>query len=133
MIMTTIRQWFYLISAAITPLIAILVALNLISEGQGNQLLALLTALGGLIGGGAAGTAGVVLGKQRKDGTLVVAAPADAAITAIEQTVQAATAATAEVERVKQAASEALGAAAVGSVPVVGPLAQQAIDTLRLG
>ncbi|MBU8815937.1 hypothetical protein KL864_08445 [Mycolicibacterium goodii] len=130
--MTTIRQWFYLISAAITPLIAILVALNLISEGQGNQLLALLTALGGLIGGGAAGTAGVILGKQRKDDTLVVAAPADAAITAIEQTVQAATAATAEVERVKQAASETLGAA-VGSVPVVGPLAQQAIDTLRLG
>ncbi|QDK01133.1 holin [Mycobacterium phage Purky] len=132
MIMTTFRQWFYLISAAITPLIAILVALNLITEGQGNQLLALLTALGGLIGAGAAGTAGVVLGKQRKDGTLVVAAPADAAITAIEQTVQAATAATAEVERVKQAASEALGAA-VGSVPVVGPLAQQAIDNLRLG
>ncbi|AIM40974.1 holin [Mycobacterium phage Squirty] len=132
MIMTTFRQWFYLISAAITPLIAILVALNLISEGQGNQLLALLTTLGGLIGGGAAGTAGVVLGKQRKDGTLVVAAPADTAITAIEQTVQVATAATAEVQRVKQAASETLGAA-VGSVPVVGPLAQQAIDNLRLG
>lgn len=52
-------------------------------------------------------------------------APADAAITAIEETVKQATTAVSEVDRVKQAASDVLG-----RVPVVGPLAQQIINTI---
>ena len=54
-------------------------------------------------------------------------APADAAITAIQQTVAQAQNAVSEVERIKNAASDALG-----HVPVVGPLASAVIDSVKL-
>lgn len=126
--MAKIRQWFYLISSLIASVAAILVTAKLISQGQADSVLDLVEVLGPLLGGGAAGTAGWILNRQRKDGVLDTPAPADAAITAIEQTVQAASNATADVERVKKAASEVLG-----QVPGIGPLAQQAIDRLKLG
>ena len=72
-------------------------------------------------------SAAVILGKQRKDGTLDTAAPADAAITAIQETVDNVNVATSELDRLKQAASDVFG-----SVPVVGPLAQAAIDAVKL-
>lgn len=52
-------------------------------------------------------------------------AQADAAIDAIQATVQNAQAAAAEVDRIKAAAEEVLG-----QVPVLGPLARQALDKL---
>ena len=54
-------------------------------------------------------------------------APADAAITAIQETVKQATSAVNEVDRIKQAANEVLS-----QVPVVGPLAQRVIDSIKL-
>lgn len=54
-------------------------------------------------------------------------APADAAITAIQETVKQATAAANEVDRIKQAANDVLS-----QVPVVGPLAQQVINNIKL-
>lgn len=54
-------------------------------------------------------------------------APADTAITAIQETVAQAQSAVSEVERIKNAASDVLG-----QVPVVGPLAQQVIDSIKL-
>lgn len=54
-------------------------------------------------------------------------APADAAITAIQQTVAQAQNAVSEVERIKNAASDVLG-----HVPVVGPLASAVIDSVKL-
>jgi len=54
-------------------------------------------------------------------------APADAAITAIQQTVQHAQDAVSEVERIKTAATDALG-----QVPVVGPLAEALIRSAKL-
>ena len=52
-------------------------------------------------------------------------APADAAITAIQQTVAQAQNAVSEVERIKNAASDALG-------HVPGPLASAVIDSVKL-
>lgn len=120
-----IRQWFYLLSALASAIVPILVTLRVINESQGNQWLGLVAALGGVLGTAGAGTAAVILGKQRKDGTLDTAAPADAAITAIQQTVENVTTATSELDRVKQAASDVLGA-----IPGVGPLAQAAINSV---
>ncbi|WP_458317089.1 hypothetical protein [Mycolicibacterium brisbanense] len=122
-----LRQWFYLLSALASAIVPILVTLRVITENQGNQWLGLVAALGGILGTAGAGTAAVILGKQRKDGTLETAAPADAAITAIQQTVQNVTTATSELDKVKQAAADALG-----TVPGVGPLAAQVINAVRL-
>lgn len=120
-----LRQWFYLISALASAIVPILVTLRVITENQGNQWLGLVAALGGILGTAGAGTAAVILGKQRKDGTLDTTAPADAAVSAIQQTVQNVSVATSELDKVKQAAADVLG-----TVPVLGPLAQQAINSL---
>lgn len=123
------RLWFYRISAVAAALVPILVATRVVTESQGNQWLALVAAIGGLFGVAGAGTAAVVLGKQTQDGTLDSPAPADAAITAIQQTIQNATTASAELDRVKQVATDALG-----QVPVLGPLSKQVIDAAgRMG
>jgi thiol:disulfide interchange protein len=55
------------------------------------------------------------------------AAPADHAINAIQETVQQAQQATSELDRIQQAV-----AGMVGTVPVLGPLAEQALKRFRL-
>lgn len=52
---------------------------------------------------------------------------ADVAITAIQQTVQNATQAADELDRVKQATRDVLG-----TIPVLGPAAQAAIDSVKI-
>jgi len=54
-------------------------------------------------------------------------APADAAINAIQQTVAQAQSAVSEVERIKNAAADL-----AGIVPVIGPLAEAVIDSVKL-
>jgi len=116
------RQWFYLLSGLVAAVVPILTALNLATQHQGEQWLSLFSVVGGLIGATGAGTAAVVVSKQRRAGTLDVVGPADQAITGIQATVAQVTNATAELDRVKQVATDALNA-----VPVLGPLAAQAI------
>lgn len=128
-----VRQWFYRIAALASAVVPILVATRLVTESQGNQWLGLIAAIGGILGVAGSGTAAVVLGKQRKDGTLdpapevPVVSPADQVIAGLPAVVQQAEAAVAELDRVKQAASDVLGQA-----PILGPLAQQAIDSMKL-
>jgi hypothetical protein len=56
--------------------------------------------------------------------------PVDVAITAIHESVQQANLAVSDVERIRAATHEVFGAQ---RVPVLGPLAQQVIDTSRPG
>lgn len=122
--MTKIRQYFYLASGAIAGILPILLFAKLISADQAASITDMIGSLGSLLGAGGALTAGVVLGKQRKDGTLDTAAPADAAIAAIQQTAAAVTTATSELGRVKQAAADVLG-----GLPIVGPLTQEFLNS----
>ena len=120
-----IRQWFYAIAALASAVVPILVTLRVITESQGNQWLGLLAALGGILGTAGAGTAAVILGKQRKDGTLDTLSPSDAVINGMQQATQNKAAADSELDRIKDAAGSILG-----SVPVLGPLAQAAINSI---
>ena len=78
------------------------------------------------IDGGTA-TAGAAVAKQRKDGTLDHLSPVEQAINGIQATVDQVNAASADLDRVKTAVSDVLG-----TVPVVGPLAQQVIASVKL-
>ncbi len=122
----TIPASFYLFSALAAAIVPIFVTLRVLTESQGSQWLAIVAAIGGLLGTAGAGTAAVVLGRQRKDGTLDTPTPAEQVINNLPVVVGTATAATAELDKVKQAATETLG-----SVPVLGPLAQQIITSTR--
>ena len=128
-----LRQWFYLVAALASAVVPILVTLRVITESQGNQWLGLVAALGGILGTAGAGTAAVVLGKQRKDGTIdgpevVVQSPADQIIQNLPVVIGNVAHATSELDRVKQAASDALG-----DIPGVGPLAPVATNATEEG
>lgn len=64
--------------------------------------------------------------KDGAPGAAPTSQPADAAINAIQQTVEGAQQAQSDLERLKQAATGAFS-----QTPVVGPLSQAAIDSLR--
>ncbi|QGJ90160.1 holin [Mycobacterium phage SheaKeira] len=125
--MTKIRQYFYLASGAIAGILPVLTFFKLVSTEQALNLSALVDNFGSLIGAAAAGTAGVILAKQRKDGTVdaPVATPVEVAIQAIPQVVESAAKAQADLERLKTAAAEA-----IGNVPVYGDDAKAIINSL---
>lgn len=90
--------------------------LSVLDPGQWMAVLgAALTAAGGVF---------AVPNKKKPEPSTV---PVDTAITAIQETVQQAVEATSELERLKQVAGGVLGA-----VPVLGPLAEQALKRFRL-
>lgn len=119
-----IRQYFYLFSGLVAAIIPIATAASLLTQDQAASALQLVTIIGGAIGAAGAGTAGVIVSKQRSDGTLDASA-VDRAISVIPQVVQAAADASADVDRLRQAANDALG-----TIPVFGPAAQQIIAGL---
>jgi hypothetical protein len=122
-----IRQYFYLGSGAIAGLLPLLVALGAIGGDKASAVTEILTQVGSLLGGAGAITAGVIVSKQRKDGT-IDAEPVSAverAINAIPVVVQEAAAANANLERLRQVATDA-----VGSIPVYGPEARAIIEGL---
>lgn len=128
-----VRQYFYLLSALASAIVPILVTLRVINESQGNQWLGLVAALGGILGTAGAGTAAVVLGKQRKDGTLDTPEPAptlplpDAVIAGAQQAAQNAAQSISDLDKIRDGVGQILGTA-----PVIGPLAQAAIDSIKL-
>ena len=82
----------------------------------------MLAGIGGLLGATGPALAGRKLQEQRKDGTLEHPSPVDQAISAIQATVDQVQSASADLDRVKDAVSNVFG-----SLPIVGPLAQQVI------
>ncbi|ASR77116.1 holin [Mycobacterium phage MyraDee] len=127
--MTKIRQNYYLISGAIAGILPLLAFLKVLSSEQAVNLASLVDNVGSLIGAGAAVTAGAILNRQRKDGT--VDAPEvsalDQVIANIPVVVQEANDAVARLDRLKQAAGESLG-----TIPVFGPEAQAVLNSIRL-
>ncbi|QLF84574.1 holin [Mycobacterium phage Gail] len=125
--MSKIRQYFYLGSAAVAGILPLLVALGAVGTDQASALNEILANVGALIGAGAAGTAGVILAKQRKDGTVDAApvSPVEQAIQAIPVVVKQAADAQADLDRLRQAATDV-----VADIPVFGKDAAAAINAL---
>lgn len=122
-----IRQSAYLLGTVATSIVTLLALWRGIDTNTATALGNAVTALLGLLGVGASATAGVVLSRQRKEGVLEAQSPVDQAITAINATVAQVQSASADLDRVKTAVSDVFG-----SLPVVGPLAQQVIRSVNL-
>ncbi|AER48723.1 holin [Mycobacterium phage Alma] len=125
--MTKIRQYYYLASGAIAGILPLLVGLGVIDASKSESLTQVVLALGSLLGAGVGVTAGSVLAKQRKDGTVgsAPAEPVDVVVQAIPQVIEKAAKAQADLERLKTAAAEA-----IGNVPVYGDDAKAIINAL---
>lgn len=123
-----IRQTAYLLGTVATSVVTLLALWRGIDTHTATALGNAITGLLGLLGVGASATAGVVLSRQRKEGVLdAVQSPVDQAISAINATVAQVQSASADLDRVKTAVSDVFG-----SLPAVGPLAQQVIRSVDL-
>jgi len=120
-----IRQTLYALGTIATAILGLLSLWGVIHPAAAGTLTTALTGLLTLLGVGAAGTAAVVTNRQRKEGLFDQQSPADVVVTGINMVLEQAQRAQAEVDRVKDAVSNA-----VEDVPILGPLAQQAIDRL---
>lgn len=129
MITDKIRQYYYLLSGLVGAVVPILIAVGVVSTDQGSDWNNLVVTFGSLIGAVGSGAAGVILGRQRKKGTLDPAAsPVDQVLNGIPVLIDTAAQAQADLDRVKQVAKDAFGA-----VPGVGPLAKQVLDQILPG
>jgi hypothetical protein len=126
MIAPKIRQTAYILGTVATSVVTLLALWRGIDTNTATALGNAITGLLGLLGVGASATAGVVLSRQRKEG-VVDASPVDQAISAINATVAQVQSASADLDRVKNAVSDVFG-----SLPVVGPLAQQVIKSVEI-
>jgi hypothetical protein len=127
MLSPKIRQTAYVLGTVATSVVTLLALWRGIDTHTATALGNAITGVLGLLGVGASATAGVVLSKQRKEGVLEAQSPVDQAITAINATVAQVQSASADLDRVKNAVSDVFG-----SLPVVGPLAQQVIKSVDM-
>lgn len=125
MIPPKIRQSAYLLGTIATSAVTLLALWRGIDTNTATALGNAITGVLGLLGVGASATAGVVLSRQRKEGVLDAQSPVDQAISAINATVAQVQAASADLDRVKNAVSDVFG-----SLPIVGPLAQQVMRSV---
>lgn len=127
--MSKVRQYFYLAAGLVAGILPILVTFNAISTDQVSAVTQLITGLGSLIGAGGAITAGVVVSKQRKDGTFEPPAevsPEEAIISNLPTVIDNVAKAVAAKDRVTQAITDVLG-----DIPVYGKEAQEIVKGLR--
>lgn len=123
-----IRQTAYGLGTIATTVVTLLALWHGIDGTTATAVGNAITALLGLLGIGATATAGVVVAKQRREGTLdFTGTPAEQAVDAI-----AAVAAQAESTATDREKIMAAAGALAGSIPVVGPLARQVIDSVKL-
>jgi hypothetical protein len=127
MLSPRIRQTAYVLGTVATSVVTLLALWRGIDTNTATALGNAITGVLGLLGVGASATAGVVLSRQRKEGVLEAQSPVDQAITAINATVAQVQSASADLDRVKVAVSDVFG-----SLPVVGPLAQQVIKSVDM-
>jgi glucan phosphoethanolaminetransferase (alkaline phosphatase superfamily) len=121
-----VRQILYVVGVVAFALLTVLSATRVIDGQTAASVSAALTAVLGLFGVTVSGVAYGAVTKQQHNGTFdAPASPADQVVTGINAVIAQAEQAQAEVERVKDAVSTA-----VQDIPILGPLAQQAIDRL---
>jgi predicted RecA/RadA family phage recombinase len=121
-----VRQILYVMGVVAFALLTVLSATRVIDGQTAASVSAALTAVLGLFGVTVSGVAYGAVTKQQHNGAFdAPASPADQVVTGINRVLEQAATAQAEVERVKDAVSTA-----VQDIPILGPLAQQAIDRL---
>jgi hypothetical protein len=120
-----VRQILYVAGVVAFALLTLLSATRVIDGQTAASVSAALTAVLGLFGVTVSGVAYGAVTKQQHNGAFDPQSPADQVVTGINRVIEQAAVAQAEVERVKEAVSTA-----VADVPILGPLAQQAIDRL---
>lgn len=120
-----IRLYLYVAGTVAFAALSLLSTFKLIDPNTAATVSAALTSVLGLFGVTVAGTAAYNTNKQRHDGTFEQVEPADQVVNGINAVLEAQAQAQAQVERVKDAVSQA-----VKDVPVLGPLAQEALDRL---
>lgn len=120
-----IRQILYVIGVVVFAALTILSTFKVIDPNTAASVSAALTSVLGLFGVTVAGTAAYNVNKQRHDGAFENVDPADQVVNGINAVLAQQQAAQDAADRVKEALSNA-----VKDVPVIGPLAQQAMDSL---
>lgn len=124
-----VAQTIYQVGLIASSAVTVAAIWHGIDGGTVTSLNNAITALLGLLGVGATATANVRVGAQRKDGTLDFSgSAAQQAVDALAAVDAQAAASAADLDRVRAAA-----AAVAGSIPVVGPLAQQVIQASAQG
>lgn len=121
------REILYYVGTLIPGLVGLGLVFGAIDQGAAANIGDLVAGLLGLAGAAAPATAAVKVRSQRKDGVFDPATPADAVANGVQQVIAAQAAANAEVDKVRNIVS-----AAVGIIPGLGPLAEQAINAIPL-
>lgn len=122
------RQILYTFGVVVFAALAVLSTFKVIDPNTAGVISAAVTAILGLFGVTVSGVAAYNVTKQTKDGTFDPTpdvTPDDKVANGIQEALAAKQAADEAVERIKNAVSNGLS-----EVPVLGPLAQQAINSL---
>ena len=122
------RQSAYLLSTMASGIVGLLLLWSGIDSGTASGLNEIIGGLGALLAGGGPALASRSLRKQESEGMFKDISPADQVISSVKTVMETRDAALAEVDRVRQAVSDS-----VGNIPVLGPLAQQAINLTKQG
>lgn len=120
-----IRQYLYVLGVVVFAALTVLSTFKVIDPNTAASVSAALTSVLGLFGVTVAGTAAYNTNKQINTGTFDSVDPADQVIDGINKVRSQQQAAQDAADRVKDAITEA-----VKDVPIIGPLAQQAMDSL---
>lgn len=120
-----IRQILYAFGLLAFAVLTVLSTFKVIDSNAAASVSAALTAVLGLFGVTISGTAVYNVTKQQQTGAFDDVEPADQVINGLNGVLAQKQAAEEAVNRVKDAVSSA-----VKDVPILGPLAQQAIDSL---
>ena len=119
------RQILYVIGLILFAGLTLLSTFRIIDPNTASSISAVLTTILGLFGVTISGVAGYNVTKQVNKGQFDTASPGDQVITGLDAVIAQAQHAQSEVDRVKTAVTQA-----VKDIPVLGPLAQQARDSL---
>lgn len=120
-----IRQSIYLLGTVLSSVTGIALLWGGLSADTAHSVTQLVAGLVALVGGAAPAVAAKTVGKQINEGAFN-STPADQVIAGVQAVIQASVAAQSDVERVKAAVDSA-----ISEVPVLGPLAKQAIDSIK--
>jgi hypothetical protein len=121
------RQTIYYIGTLISGVIGIALLWGGISSGSADSIQQIVAGVVSLLGAGAPAIAAKKVDTQRKDGTFDPVPPADQVINGVNAVIAARDAAQAEADRVKDAVADV-----VNEIPVLGPLASQAIKNIAI-
>ena len=120
-----VRKILYIFGVVAFAGLTVLSTFKIIDPGTAHSVSAALTSVLGLFGVTVAGTAAYNTNKQIHKGTFEEVDPADQVINGINAVLSQQQAAQQAADRVKDALNNA-----VKDIPVLGPLAQQAINSL---